>query len=270
MRIEAPAKVNLFLEVLGKRPDGYHEIVTVMQTVGLSDTLEVAEGEGFEIEVEGIPIPPGGENLVLKAARLLAETAGTRKGARFRLLKRIPPGAGLGGGSSDAAAALMALDRVWDLKASKEDLAGVAARVGSDVPFFLHGEAALCRGRGELVEPLGALSVMPLLLIWPGLALSTRAVYEAVETPGPGARDVQGFLAALKTGDPGRLESACFNRLEPAALKVAPGLAEVPRWMGGLGLKARMTGSGSAFYALGTARPEAVPPGWMVLPAVTA
>ncbi len=266
MRIEAPAKVNLFLEVLGKRPDGYHEIVTVMQTVSLFDTLEVEEGEGFAIEVEGIPIPPGGENLVLKAARLLAEKAGIRRGALFRLLKRIPPGAGMGGGSSDAAAALLALNQVWGLKASREDLAAVAARVGSDVPFFLHGGTALCRGRGELVESLEPLPAFPLLLVWPGLALSTRAVYEAVGSIAGRRREVGDFLSELGKHDLAALEAACFNRLEEAALKVAPGLADVSRRLG----RCRMTGSGSAFYRFGSqGLMGPLPQGWKVFGAST-
>jgi 4-diphosphocytidyl-2-C-methyl-D-erythritol kinase len=247
MRIEAPAKINLFLEVLGKRQDGYHEIVTVMQTVGIFDTLEVNETEALAIEVEGIPIPPGGENLVLKAARALAETAGIHRGARFKLIKRIPPGAGLGGGSSDAVAALLALNRVWGLKASREDLAGVAARVGSDLPFFLHGGTALCRGRGEIVEPLSPLPALPLLIVWPGLALSTTAVYEAMGRLDTKRVDIRNFLSELGKHDPRSLEAACFNRLEEAALKVAPRLSEIPRWMG----SCCMTGSGSAFYRFG-------------------
>lgn len=261
MRVEAPAKINLFLEVLGKRLDGYHEIVTVMQTIALFDVLEVDEGEGLALGVEGIPIPHGGENLVLKAARLLAESAGIRRGARFSLLKRIPPGAGLGGGSSDAAAALLALNRVWDLKASRGDLAGVAARVGSDVPFFCYGGTSLCRGRGEILEPLSALPALPLDIVWPGLALSTRAVYEAVGGLESKRMDVRNFLPELEKHDVQSLASACFNRLEAAALKVAPELSELPRRLG----KCRMTGSGSAFYRFGSpglAGP--LPPGWKV------
>lgn len=263
--LEAPAKVNLFLEVTGRRPDGYHELVTVMQTLRLADTLEAEIAEVFSLEVQGLPIPPEGENLVLKAARLLREEAGAKGGARFRLTKRIPAGAGLGGGSSDAAAALKACARLWGLDGSPAALQGVAERVGSDVPFFLglgpRGGAALCTGRGERVAPLRPLPAgIPVLVVWPGEGLATRDVYGAVAPPAR-PRDCKDLIGAWETGDAARIGEALFNRLEEAALRIRPGLAGV---RGRLPGAACMTGSGSAFFSLGSWALEGILPGpWL-------
>lgn len=260
--LSAPAKLNLFLEVTGKRPDGYHELVTVMQEIALADTLEAEPAGDFSLEVSGLEIPPGGENLVLKAAKRLAEVAGAREGAAFRLTKRIPAGAGLGGGSSDAAAALKACARLWKLDEAL--LPAVAAEVGSDVPFFLAGGTALCTGRGEKVQPLKPLPETPITLVWPGFALPTRDVYGAL-APAGSPRKVEPFLAAMEKGD-----LPLFNRLEEAALKVQPGLVELRQWMSQAGFRASaMTGSGSAFYGLGE-RALPIPMGWKLFKTKTA
>src|SRR5438045_6147000 len=155
--IAAPAKVNLFLEVLTKRPDGFHELETLMAAVDLFDTLEVRPGPAGEIDLECDPpgLPTGPENLVYAAADRLRRRAGRPGlGAAVRLTKRIPTRAGLAGGSSDAAATRVGLNRVWDLGLGKPEVAAVAAEVGSDVPFFVDGlPAAWCTGRGEVVTP---------------------------------------------------------------------------------------------------------------------
>ena len=263
LSVEAPAKINLFLEVLGRRPDGYHDLVTVMQEIALADVLEVEPAEGLSLDVEGVAIPPGGENLVLKAARLLQRSAGVSLGARFRLLKRVPPGAGLGGGSSNAAAALALCAELWDLGASTADLAKVGAEVGSDVPYFLYGGTALCTGRGEVVQSLAPCASLPLTLVWPGVVLSTQSVYEAVRAASSTPKNVDDFLAALTRGEPG---AALFNRLEEAALKVCPELSDVHRGLEGRGFQGvGMSGSGSAFYGIGAGKPPEKPPGsWKV------
>lgn len=270
MKAKAPAKLNLFLEIRGKRPDGYHEIDTVMQELSLADELEVFDCKEVVIEVDGLPIPPGGENLVLKAARLLGEAAGCSKGARFRLTKRVPAGAGLGGGSSDAAAALLLLNRHWGLAWDLARLSEVAARIGSDVPFFLFGGTARCTGRGEKVEPLPRLPSRPLVLVWPGLALSTREVYGALRVPSQ-TMDAHNTLVSIEKG----IYPSAFNRLEEAAFAVAPALEKAFAWLRSVpGLEApRMSGSGSACFAFwetgeaGNLPPA--PPGWKVIPTST-
>ncbi len=165
----APAKVNLVLEVLGKRKDGFHDVDTVMTTIDLADRVVLRPGERLEVRLSGrdaAAIEAGGE-LAAAAARALAAAAGREPDVAIELDKRVPLAAGLGGGSSDAAAVLRGLDRLWGLEWPLPRLQEVAAAVGSDVPFFLHGGTARCRGRGELVEPLRDLRTLRLLLILP-------------------------------------------------------------------------------------------------------
>lgn len=149
----AYAKINLTLEVLGRRDDGYHEIASILQTVSLYDTLTFEEAEAISFDCDR-PGLAARDNLVVRAAHLLREAAGVSRGAAITLAKRIPVSAGLGGGSADAGATLLSLNRLWGLELSREDLLPIAARIGSDVPFFLYGGTARVSGRGERVEPL--------------------------------------------------------------------------------------------------------------------
>ena len=173
--LPAFAKINLGLRVLGRRADGYHEIRTVFQTVTLHDTLtfEPAPGGLLELACTDPTIPTDESNLILRAASLLRERYGVSRGARTRLEKSIPAGGGLGGGSSDAAAALLALNRLWNLGAGARELSELGARVGADVPFFLTGGTALGTGTGADVEPLEDAPKMPLVIVTPGVRVAT-------------------------------------------------------------------------------------------------
>src|SRR5512145_2350061 len=152
--LSAAAKVNLTLEVLGKRPDGYHEIATVMQTVDLADRLTLEDAETLELDASAAGVPTDGTNLALRAAMALRETVGITRGVRISLDKRIPVAAGLGGGSADAAAVLLGLNRLWGLRWPRARLEAIAVTLGMDVPFFLRGGGALATGRGEQLEPV--------------------------------------------------------------------------------------------------------------------
>src|SRR5215475_12635806 len=178
----APAKVNLFLEVLGKRPDGYHEIATLLVAVSLYDTLEFKEDPSGAVRLRcDVPeLTTGPDNLVLKAAALLRQRTGCARGADVRLTKRVPLAAGLAGGSTDAAAALEGLNRLWRLGLSRDELARLGGELGSDVPFFFHTPVAWCTGRGEIVTPLALGRPLDLVIAKPAVGLSTAEVYRGV------------------------------------------------------------------------------------------
>ena len=179
MRLRAAAKVNWALEVLGRREDGYHEVRTILQTIDLCDTLEFEPAEELRLEVHG-PHEPSEDDLVLRTARLLDGGAG--RGALIRLTKRIPVASGLGGGSSDTAAALRGLNEVWGLGHSQVELAALAAQLGSDVPFFLTGGTALAEGRGQRVTPLPDGTQTWLVVLAPPITLAdkTATMYAAL------------------------------------------------------------------------------------------
>lgn len=252
--LDAPAKINLFLEVLGKREDGYHEIETVMQAVGLADRLELWQrpaGE-FSISVAGGPAPADEDNLALRAARLLARESGAQEGVHIHLDKRIPVGGGLGGGSSDAAAALRGLDRLWRLGARREDLANIGAELGSDVNFFLSGGTAVCRGRGELVEPLEVQHAMNVLLYIPQRQVATRDIYARLRMPLTNRRrSCHTILKALKEGAFENCGRELFNRLEEPVFELYPDLAAARDVLTGEGaLGTLLSGSGSTIFVL--------------------
>jgi len=173
VRSWAHAKINLTLEVLGRRSDGYHEVMTVLQTIDLADRLDVLPAPNLRVECDDLSLN-GESNLVWQAATKLAESQNIVPKARIIIRKRIPVGMGLGGGSSDAAAALVALNELWELRLPDVELARVAAALGSDIPFFLEGGTALGRGRGEQISPLPALPRLPVTLICPNSTIPNK------------------------------------------------------------------------------------------------
>lgn len=253
LRARSPAKVNLTLDVLGKRGDGYHEIRSVVIGVGLYDTLDfrsAADG-ALRLGCDDPELPTDDRNLVIKAARALADASGLSPNAGITLEKRIPLAAGLGGGSGNAAAALAALNRLWNLHLSNDELMKIGAAVGSDVPLFFALPSARISGRGEVVESLEMHWSGWVLLVFAGCAVSTKAVYETW-TEGDRAGDAcdrTALLAAARTAH--ELTLLCSNDLEPAVFRVAPRVREL--WeavRSATGRSPRITGAGQTAYLL--------------------
>lgn len=257
-RLRALAKINLSLKVLGKRPDGYHELRTILQTISLADRLEVefTPGRGSEIRLSSnVEIP---NNLVVRAARLLMERAGVRGAVSLVLDKRIPAGAGLGGGSSDAAAVLLALPVLAGVNLELNELAGLAAELGSDVPFFLHGGTALGLGRGTELYPLPNPPSFRGILVAPEVPIATAEAYRALRRKLTSALQLPMIykfqtLSWSLDGGMSREEWSAFaeNDFERFAFRRCPKLASIRRRLMKAGADPVMlSGSGSAIFGI--------------------
>jgi 4-diphosphocytidyl-2-C-methyl-D-erythritol kinase len=264
VQVYAPAKLNLFLEVLGKRTDGFHEIETLMVPVSLCDTLAFqptpADGIDCTCRWDFARAPRntparvfpelGDNNLAVRAARLLREAAGIKAGAHIELIKRVPLEAGLAGGSSDAAAALVAANVGWGLNWPVDRLAEVASQLGSDVAFFLAGGVALCTGRGEHVRSEPNLAPLHFVVVQPPAGLSTAEVYRHCR-PAPTPCRAQALVDAWRRGNAAAVGQLLHNRLEPAAAGISPWIARLRDEFKRLDfLGHQMTGSGSAYFGL--------------------
>jgi 4-diphosphocytidyl-2-C-methyl-D-erythritol kinase len=248
----APAKLNLFLEVLGKRADGYHELRTVFHEIDLADAirLELKDSGADSLDCRGLPIDgPPERNLVLRAAAAFRSRIAPAPPIHVRLDKQIPLGSGMGGGSSDAAFVLRALRSLVAPECPDPEMMRVAREVGADVAFFLRGGTALGSGRGDELTPIGSCGPYDFLVASPAFSLSTTMVYAHVDLIGPRA-DVSSFVEGMDQGPRGKPVTGCFNRLEAAATTVAPELGPL---LSGLrsstGADWTMTGSGSALFA---------------------
>jgi 4-diphosphocytidyl-2-C-methyl-D-erythritol kinase len=242
----------LALEVLGKRGDGYHEIATVLQAVDLFDRLKMETADTLSLHTDDPALPTDDGNLVLRAARLLQKAAGIERGARIRLSKRIPVAAGLGGGSSDAAATLWGLSRLWALRWPRARLQELAVELGMDVPFFLGAGRAVARGRGEELAPLPGGGGYALVLVNPRVPLSTREVYGLVpagwQAEPEGTRRV---IEALRTRNALKLAAALTNNLERVVEPVLPVIGRMKAALLAAGaLGAIMSGSGPTVFGL--------------------
>ncbi len=274
--VEAPAKINLFLHVTGRRPDGYHLLESLVAFAGVHDRIEVRAGEGLALEIDGpfaAALDAGGENLAVKAARALAAEAGIPPDARIRLHKALPVAAGIGGGSADAAAALRALSALWRVSVPAERLGALALALGADVPVCLSGRAATVRGIGERIEPAPALPDVPMVLVNPMVPLATAAVFAARE----------GSFSAPVSFDGGFADAAALaealgdtrNDLAPPARRLCPEIDSVLDAIRGAPscLIARLSGSGPTCFGLfpteeaageAAGRIAADRPGWWV------
>ena len=281
-RIDTPAKVNFFLELKGRREDGFHQIDTAMQTVSLWDSLDFAPTQGQNIRLscqlrhptgqpgEQDPIPTDDRNLVVRACERLRRFAIDNQiksplplsGLKIRLTKWIPSAAGLGGASSDCAAALVGANRIWGLGLNQQQLHSIAAELGSDVPFFLYGGACRCTGRGEIIQTVPATAGVNLVIVKPPVALSTKDVFGQVcyasanstvkdtnlaELPAP----VDAAVQSIATGRPQQIAGSLFNRLANAATQLTGQLQRVASLFERVGsLGHQMSGSGSSHFGI--------------------
>jgi len=260
LRLAAPAKINLFLEVLGKRDDGYHELVTCMVPLALADELTFSAASQLTMSCDDVTLPLDEHNLVMKAAKALQHQTRSTLGAAIHLNKRIPSPAGLGGGSSDAATTLRGLNQLWQTQLSEPELMNLAATIGSDVPFFLAQSAAWCRGRGEKVTPFRMEDTLHLLIVCPKQGLSTSAVYQSLQAPSlignllP-ANGEKAMAEAIRMRNLNAISNALFNRLQGTAERCLPVLAELRELFDkaktlGLCLGSLMSGSGSSYFVV--------------------
>ena len=244
--VRAFAKINWALNIIGRRDDGYHLLDMVMQSIDLHDDLTVEAADTLTLTADGRPA--GEDNLVLKAARALNTRADTHHGARMTLTKRIPARAGLGGGSADCAAALVALNDLWGLGLSREDLLDVGLSLGADVPFCLTGGLAVVRGIGEDITAAAGAPEIPLVLLVPGGGLSTGAVFSLWDDGGfpEAALDAEALAHAIAVRDLTAVDRLCANALTAPAVSLLPEIGRAIGDLRRLGASAAfMTGSGS-------------------------
>lgn len=268
--LRAPAKINWSLYVLNKRDDGYHNILSLMHCIGLYDTLTFEVSDSIELS-SGMDIPYS-QNLVYKAAQSLQSYAETKIGAKIILEKEIPSGAGLGGGSSDAAYTLIGLNKLWGLGLSADELRTIGSRLGSDVPFFFSCPMAIAEGRGELLTPLEIDVSYTLLLIKPSVSVSTSWAYEKIgsRVKGQGSsmeltktgykiNNIKLIYGALKTGEISLLKSKIHNDFEDAVIERYPVIGDLKEKLLDAGASvASMSGSGSSVFGLFENRDRAV------------
>jgi 4-diphosphocytidyl-2-C-methyl-D-erythritol kinase len=244
MEAAAPAKLNLTLRVLGQRADGFHEIETLIVPIGLADRLTVEEAEEWSFSCDDPTVPGDERNLAVRAARLFFAETGVEGKVKVRLMKAIPHGAGLGGGSSDAAAALRLLDQFHGTNLSREKVLRMAAALGSDVPVFIEGRPAWCRGRGEIVQPADFNARLPVLLLKPGFGVPTPWAYQRWRD----SHLIEGVRQGPQEFPWGRLE----NDLERPVFEKYLVLAAMKEWLRAQPetAGALMSGSGSTMFAV--------------------
>ncbi|CAN7266386.1 4-(cytidine 5'-diphospho)-2-C-methyl-D-erythritol kinase [Variovorax sp. LjRoot290] len=264
--LPAPAKLNLFLHITGRRADGYHLLQSVFMLIDWCDTLHVEARSDGAITREDLTTALPADDLVLRAAKALQAFAQTPQGAHIGIAKQVPAQAGMGGGSSDAATCLLALNRLWDLKLPLSKLEQIGLTLGADVPFFLRGRNAWVEGIGEEITPIelppGCFAVAK-----PPEGLDTRLIFAAPDlqraTP---AAIISGFAAHSGAGATSFSFDFGHNDLQPVAERLCPAVTEAIEWLGRQGLQARMTGSGSSVFAAMPHEAElaAAPSGWQV------
>ena len=258
LTVFSPAKINLYLRILGKRPDGYHELETLMLPLDFGDEITLRpNADGLTLQCNNPSLPTDDSNLALRAAKRLAERCGVKRGAKIALTKRTPLAAGLGGGSSNAAAVLLGLKQLWGLQTDDSVLHELAAGMGSDINFFMAGGAALCRGRGERIEAIPCNLSASVLLVNPGFGISTKWAYETWAKATAESRltvspsQVSLLLRALAEDDLDGVSRCLFNSLEAPSIRKFPVLELIKNAMRDYGARgALMSGSGATVFGL--------------------
>ena len=257
LHLRAPAKINWFLSVIRKRHDGYHDIRSLIQCIGLYDDLFFDNADTVEV-ISDLDIPLE-DNLIYKAVALLKKHTSCAKGIKITLRKNIPVSAGLGGGSSDAAYTLLGLNMLWDLGLSKGKLSSIGLEIGSDVPFFLNGPSAFVEGRGEKVTPLKINSSVIFVLVKPPVSVSTAWAYENIGKLTKKTIDIKLFCQALKKKDFACLSSMLNNDLERAVVKRYPIVGEIKEKLLKKGaMISAMSGSGPTVFGVFESRERAI------------
>jgi 4-diphosphocytidyl-2-C-methyl-D-erythritol kinase len=260
LTFKAYAKINLFLEVVGRRPDGYHDLVTVFQTINLCDEIHLnPQKKNISLMCSDATLPVDSKNLAYRAAELLIKESNIQTGVAIYLQKNIPSGAGLGGGSSDAATVLVSCNKLCNLNYSNQQLEKLSAQLGMDVPFFIQGGTALGVDRGETIKKRFKSPALPLVLVYPNLSVSTKKVYETLDSkPIKNIRSVDSMIQAIQKGNAEQIASQLFNRLEEITFALHPEIKELKNLLIKSGcLNAMMSGSGSAVFGICSSANEA-------------
>ncbi len=251
MQILAHAKINLALDVLHKRPEGYHEVDMVMQSLELADTVRLTPAPALELECDHPAVPCDERNLAWRAARLLQETMGISHGVRIVIEKKIPVAAGLAGGSSNAAAVLIGLNQLWKLGLSSRQLQTLGVKIGADVPFCIVGGTMRAQGIGEILTPIQPQTVCRVLLVTPNIAVPTAHIYQQLRvdeiTRHP---NLPGLINSLELGAADQIGADWGNVLEPVAVANFPEVTAVKQRFARHGLRSLMSGSGPSVFAL--------------------
>jgi 4-diphosphocytidyl-2-C-methyl-D-erythritol kinase len=276
------AKINLSLRVLGRRADGYHELHTIFQTITLCDrlTFSALDSSQLELECDAADVPADDSNLVLRAAKILRERFPVERGARIRLEKSIPAGGGLGGGSSNAAIALMGLARLWRIETTRNELTELGARLGADVPFFFTGGRALGTGRGTEITPMNDATRESLLVVTPRVKISTADAYKALSAPALTKEfaPVNLLISRTEADFAGALPTARVNDFEPVIFQQHPEIERARDALLRTGARdASLSGSGSSVFGVFESDAEVersrsrlrVEEGWQVFPGAT-
>ncbi|MBE0313618.1 MULTISPECIES: 4-(cytidine 5'-diphospho)-2-C-methyl-D-erythritol kinase [Bacillaceae] len=251
--VKAPAKINLSLDVLSKRPDGYHEVEMIMTTIDLADRIELILEEKDSIKINSLNrfVPDDQRNLAYQAANLLKKKFNVKKGVTIKIEKNIPVAAGLAGGSSDAAAVLRGLNKLWDLQLTLDELAEIGAEIGSDVSFCVYGGTALATGRGEMIKEIPAPPICWVVLAKPFIGVSTADIYKKLNVSQINHPDTEGMIECIRTGDYEAMCNNVGNVLEDVTLNLYPEVAQIKDQMKKFGADAvLMSGSGPTVFGL--------------------